>query len=110
MFDGDNTDREQQLDALVKAGQFPEALLILESWYDREPWNGEVLMRLAVVYWLSGQPARTLRTLDALRAKQPLELAALDLRIAVNAVGEIVGKTATEDLLDAIFSQFCLGK
>jgi tRNA modification GTPase len=39
-----------------------------------------------------------------------LELAAGELRIAVNAVGEIVGKTTTEDLLDSIFSQFCIGK
>jgi tRNA modification GTPase len=54
--------------------------------------------------------AATLRTLDALRADATLELVALDLRIAVNAVGEIVGKTATEDLLDSIFSQFCIGK
>jgi tRNA modification GTPase len=54
--------------------------------------------------------AATLRTLDALRAEATLELVALDLRIAVNAVGEIVGKTATEDLLDSIFSQFCIGK
>lgn len=38
------------------------------------------------------------------------ELIALDLRIAANAVGEIVGKTSTDDLLDKIFSQFCLGK
>jgi tRNA modification GTPase len=54
--------------------------------------------------------AATVRTLDALRADATLELVALDLRIAVNAVGEIVGKTATEDLLDSIFSQFCIGK
>ena len=47
---------------------------------------------------------------DALRADRSLELVALDLRIAANAVGEIVGKTTTDDLLDAIFSQFCLGK
>ena len=52
----------------------------------------------------------TLRTIEALRADLSLELAALDLHIAVNAVGEIVGKTTTEDLLDSIFSQFCLGK
>jgi tRNA modification GTPase len=52
----------------------------------------------------------TLRAIDALRAGQTLELAAMDLRIAVNAVGEIVGKTSTEDLLDSIFSQFCIGK
>ncbi len=54
--------------------------------------------------------ASTLVTIDALRTDVSLELVALDLRIAVNAVGEIVGKTATEDLLDSIFSQFCLGK
>lgn len=52
----------------------------------------------------------TERVIGALREGVTLELAALDLRIAVNAVGEIVGKTTTEDLLDSIFSQFCLGK
>lgn len=52
----------------------------------------------------------TRRTADALRSDATLELAALDLRIAVNAVGEVVGKTTTEDLLDSIFSQFCIGK
>jgi tRNA modification GTPase len=52
----------------------------------------------------------TVRTIEALRADVSLELVALDLRIAVNAVGEIVGKTTTDDLLDSIFSQFCLGK
>jgi tRNA modification GTPase len=50
------------------------------------------------------------RTLDALAAGEGLEIAALELRIAINAVGEIVGKTTTEDLLDSIFSQFCIGK
>jgi tRNA modification GTPase len=54
--------------------------------------------------------AGAVRTRDALRADATLELVALDLRIAVNAVGEIVGKTATDDLLDSIFSQFCIGK
>jgi tRNA modification GTPase len=50
------------------------------------------------------------RTVVALRDGLGLELAALDLRIAANAVGEIVGKTTIDDLLDAIFSQFCIGK
>ncbi len=50
------------------------------------------------------------RTLAAMRDAASLDLTALDLRIAANAVGEIVGKTATEDLLDSIFSQFCIGK
>jgi tRNA modification GTPase len=48
--------------------------------------------------------------LEALRQNKGLELIAMDLRLATNAVGEIVGKTTTEDLLDSIFSQFCIGK
>jgi tRNA modification GTPase len=52
----------------------------------------------------------TQRTIDALKSEQTLELVAMDLRIAVNAIGEIVGKTTTDDLLDSIFSQFCIGK
>jgi tRNA modification GTPase len=52
----------------------------------------------------------TRRASLALRADETLELVAMDLRIGVNAIGEIVGKTTTEDLLDSIFSQFCIGK
>jgi tRNA modification GTPase len=54
--------------------------------------------------------AATNRTFEALRTQQTLELVAMDLRIGVNAIGEVVGKTTTEDLLDNIFSQFCIGK
>jgi len=43
-------------------------------------------------------------------ARQPeLELLAMDLRIAVNAIGEIVGKTSTEDLLDSILASSASG-
>lgn len=52
----------------------------------------------------------TQRGLQALQEGLSLELAALDLRIALHAVGEIVGETTTDDLLDVIFSEFCLGK
>jgi tRNA modification GTPase len=48
--------------------------------------------------------------IEALTAEQTLEVVAMELRIAINAIGEIVGKTSTEDLLDSIFSQFCIGK
>ena len=48
--------------------------------------------------------------LEAFKKSETLELVAMDLRIATNAVGEIVGKTTTEDILDSIFSQFCIGK
>lgn len=38
------------------------------------------------------------------------EFVALDLRDALEALGDIVGRTDTEDLLGVIFSRFCIGK
>jgi tRNA modification GTPase len=80
-------------------------------------WSGEIKNEMLQVMInsrhqdaLARARAGALRTLDALRADEPLDLVALDLRIAVNAIGEVVGKTSTEDLLDTIFSQFCIGK
>jgi tRNA modification GTPase len=38
------------------------------------------------------------------------EFVALELREALDWLGEIVGLRYTEDLLDKIFSEFCIGK
>ena len=38
------------------------------------------------------------------------EFIALDLRIALDALGELAGQTCTDDVLDVIFSSFCIGK
>jgi tRNA modification GTPase len=40
----------------------------------------------------------------------PAEFIAMDLRAAVNAVGEIIGETTVDDVLARIFSGFCIGK
>lgn len=38
------------------------------------------------------------------------EFVAGDLREALNALGEVTGEVATEELLDRIFARFCIGK
>jgi tRNA modification GTPase len=38
------------------------------------------------------------------------ECIAADLRVAINAIGEIIGETTTDDILDRIFKEFCIGK
>ncbi len=47
---------------------------------------------------------------DSLENGMPPELVSVDLRISLDGLGDIVGKTTTEDILDRIFSQFCVGK
>lgn len=42
--------------------------------------------------------------------RRSAEFVALDMRSAVEAITEITGGAVTEDLLDALFGQFCLGK
>ncbi len=41
---------------------------------------------------------------------EPAELLALELRGALEQLGEMVGAVYTDDLLDRIFSRFCIGK
>ena len=40
----------------------------------------------------------------------PIDIAELNLKEAWNALGEIIGETYTDELLDELFTRFCLGK
>ena len=51
-----------------------------------------------------------IRGADALRRGELLELCAADLRDAADALAEITGEIAPDDVLETIFSQFCIGK
>ncbi len=48
--------------------------------------------------------------LDSVGRRMPPECIALDLRAAINAIGEIIGETRTDEILDRIFQEFCIGK
>jgi tRNA modification GTPase len=48
--------------------------------------------------------------LDALATNLPGECIALDLRTAAEELSTLIGERWTSDLLDRIFSQFCIGK
>ncbi len=47
---------------------------------------------------------------NSLVQELPLDFVSIDLRAAYEALGEVTGETASEDLLDTIFSEFCIGK
>ena len=46
----------------------------------------------------------------SLERKESGECVALDIRAALDALGEITGAISTEDILDRIFQDFCIGK
>ncbi len=50
------------------------------------------------------------QTIESVNNNESYEFIALDLRAAIDALGEIVGEVTTEDILSKIFSEFCIGK
>lgn len=47
---------------------------------------------------------------EALSAGESPEFAAIELRSSLERIGDMVGKTDVEEILDEIFGQFCIGK
>lgn len=47
---------------------------------------------------------------NKLQSGQSKELLALDLRYVLDTIGEITGQISSSDLLESIFSKFCIGK
>ena len=48
--------------------------------------------------------------LNSLKSGKSEEFIAIDLRSAIDSIGEIIGLITTEEILNNIFSKFCIGK
>ena len=48
--------------------------------------------------------------IEEIRKETSFEFIAIDIKEAVDSLGEIIGETATDDVIDQIFSRFCIGK
>ncbi|MFC4077233.1 tRNA uridine-5-carboxymethylaminomethyl(34) synthesis GTPase MnmE [Salinithrix halophila] len=48
--------------------------------------------------------------IEGIESGMPLDMVEIDLKNAWESLGEIIGDAVAEDLIDQIFSQFCLGK
>ena len=47
---------------------------------------------------------------ETIESGYPMDLVAVDLREALDSLSEITGEISTEDLLDHVFKNFCVGK
>jgi len=54
--------------------------------------------------------AHTRGAKESLKKKVPHEFTASDFQAALHSLGEITGQTSTEEILDQVFSRFCVGK
>jgi tRNA modification GTPase len=91
-------DLEEQIRALALAGQVTASA---DETLVANTRHRDALRRTAEHLSAAG------KTLDA---GLPLDFVSIDLHGAVDALGEITGETATEDLLERIFHDFCIGK
>lgn len=48
--------------------------------------------------------------IELLKIYESLEIAEIEVHDAFQVLGEIIGETASEEILDTVFSKFCLGK
>ena len=97
----------------AKTGQGLETLtsrireLILGPGIERAP---EAAINLRHKQALEMADEALVRFMDGCDKNLSPEFLALELREALDAVGEVVGRTAPEDVLNLIFSKFCIGK
>jgi tRNA modification GTPase len=80
-------------------------------------WGGGVIDANAALVANSRQIEAIVRAAEALDqaaqtidARRPIDLLTVDLRGAIAAYGEVTGETVTDEVLDGIFSRFCVGK
>ena len=51
-----------------------------------------------------------MRVSDSVTQDLPIDFWTIDMRSAIIALGEVTGDEITEQILDNVFSRFCIGK
>ena len=77
---------------------------------DFEPGEAAVITRLRHQTSLERANDALRHALDSVQGEMSGEFIAVDLRGAADAIGEISGTVCTEDILERIFQEFCIGK
>jgi tRNA modification GTPase len=100
-----------EVSAETGAGIADLAVSVAQTLLAGEPLTGTALVTNPRHRDMIGRAVAEVR--DALRGLEdglPVDLVAVHLTVAVQALGEITGETVGEDLLHEIFSRFCIGK
>lgn len=74
------------------------------------PSGGAVVSNLRHRRALDEAKASLEQALRTAESDMPLDLVSTDLKAGADALGSITGETVSEDVIDRIFSEFCIGK
>ena len=72
--------------------------------------RGEIITNMRHKEALIGCKEALCRAVNSLETGLPQDLAAMDINIAIDCLGEITGATVSEDIVAAVFKNFCVGK
>ena len=90
---------------LLDQGKYDEAQERFKAGIAENPGSSELHNALGLVALQTGEPRAAVTSFE-----RALELRAEDLRKAAHAIGRITGRIDVEDVLDAVFGRFCIGK
>ncbi|MCK5081613.1 MAG: GTP-binding protein, partial [Candidatus Omnitrophica bacterium] len=88
-----------------------ETVILENIWHDKRiDTHGILISNLRHINALKGAQATLENAARILSDGLSLEFISEEIKIAVNFLDAITGRNIDEDLLDTIFSQFCIGK
>jgi tRNA modification GTPase len=53
---------------------------------------------------------KLINTTELLKKASPEEIIVQELKIALESIDQVIGQSTNEDMLDQLFSNFCIGK
>ena len=77
---------------------------------DCEPSEGALVTRLRHLTAVKRAREALVHGSESVERNLSGEFLAMDLRAAIDALGEITGEVTTDDILDRVFREFCIGK
>lgn len=109
-----NDDSQFDVEISAKTGEGIENLFkkLKEKAIGNQPYTEKTAIVSNIRHYNALKKAKEhlINAKKSIELKLTSEFIAVDLRNAENALGEIIGKITTDDILNNIFSKFCIGK
>ncbi len=98
----------------VKTGEGTQKLIdeikILNSIGELIKSDGVIVTNMRHISALTNAKEALIRVGESIECGMPSDIASIDLNLAIDALGEITGAVVSDDIVAAVFHDFCVGK